>query len=77
MIEYMTAKTTKSEGSLNDHFQELEVIVQELETEKVDLEESIKKFERGLELADLCKKRLTEVENKVIEIKKKFGVSEE
>jgi len=65
------------ESSLNENFQELEKIVQELETDKVDLEESIKKFERGLELADLCKKRLTEVENKVVEIKKKFGVSSE
>jgi len=72
----MATKAGK-EASLNENFQELERIVQELETDKVDLEESIKKFERGLELADLCKKRLTEVENKVVEIKKKFGVSSE
>ena len=39
----------------------------------MDLDEGLKKFERGLELATFCKDKLTEVENKVEEIKKKFS----
>lgn len=51
---------------------ELEEIIKWFEQEDVDLEESLRKFERGLELAQACKERLKEVENKVTEIKAKF-----
>lgn len=54
-------------------YQELEKIVSEFESGEIDLDLGLKKFERGLELASELKKRLSEVENKVIEIKKKFG----
>ncbi len=53
-------------------FEELEAITEWFETEEVDLDQGLKKFERGLELASVCKKKLSEVENKVSEIKKKF-----
>ncbi len=69
----MPTKPVKSQN-FNESFQELEKIVEDLESNKVDLEESLAKFERGLELAEQCKKRLSEVENKVVSIKKKFGV---
>lgn len=62
----------KTSFNFNKAFAELEKITQELESEDVDIEESLKKFERGLELAKKCKARLAEVENKVVEIKKKF-----
>lgn len=58
-------------------FDELEGIIEWFEGENVDLDEGIKKFERGLELAKACKGRLKEVENKVNEIKVKFGELEE
>ncbi len=54
-------------------FKELEEITAWFEREEVDLEEGLKKFERGLELAALCESRLKEVENKVSEIKVKFA----
>tara|TARA_Y100000031_G_C8184557_1_gene368271 strand:+ start:385 stop:591 length:207 start_codon:yes stop_codon:yes gene_type:complete len=54
-------------------FEELEKITEWFETEEVDLDQGLKKFERGLELASVCKKKLSEVENKVSEIKKKFS----
>ncbi len=60
-------------SSFADAFQELEQITAWFETEEVDLDEGLKKFERGLELASVCKKKLTEVENKVVELKKKFN----
>ena len=66
-------KTTEKEESFQQSFEELEKIVHEFEKGDLDLDESLGKFERGLELAENCKKRLQEVENRVIEIKKKFS----
>lgn len=54
-------------------FKELEDIVRWFEASEVDLEEGLKKFERGLELAKRCRLRLAEVENKVVRIKEKFS----
>ena len=54
-------------------FKELEDIVRWFEASEVDLEEGLKKFERGLELAKKCRVRLSEVENKVTQIKEKFS----
>lgn len=56
-----------------DSFRELEEIVRWFEASEVDLEEGLKKFERGLELARKCRERLSEVENKVTQIKEKFS----
>lgn len=63
----MTKKPTFAQA-----FSELEEITGWFETAEVDLDEGLKKFERGLELAKLCKEKLAEVENKVVELKKKF-----
>ncbi|MFA6522580.1 MAG: exodeoxyribonuclease VII small subunit [Patescibacteria group bacterium] len=63
---------TKKQSNFAENFAELENLTQWFETEEVDVEEGIKKFERGLELASLCKARLAEVENKVTELKKKY-----
>ncbi len=54
-------------------YKELEEIVEWFEREDVDLDEGLKKFERGLQLAKSCKSRLKDVENKVTEIKAKFS----
>ncbi len=66
-------KTLEKEESFQKSFEELEKIVHEFEKGDLDLDESLGKFERGLELAENCKKRLQDVENRVIEIKKKFN----
>ena len=62
--------------SFADAFQELEDITAWFETADVDLDEGLKKFERGLELAQVCKSKLSEVENKVVDLKKKFATLE-
>ncbi len=54
-------------------FEELEKITQSFEKGAFDLDEGLKQFERGLELAGILKKKLADVENKVEVIKKKFG----
>jgi exodeoxyribonuclease VII small subunit len=63
-------------SSFAEAFQELEDITAWFETAEVDLDEGLKKFERGLELAQICKKKLAEVENRVVDLKKKFATSE-
>jgi len=64
----------KKTSSFGEAFQELEEITAWFERGDVDLDEGLKKFERGLELAGVCKGKLAEVENKVIELKKKFSL---
>lgn len=53
-------------------YSELEKIVQEFESREIDLEKDLPKFERGMELAQQLQKRLKEMENKVVEVEKKF-----
>jgi len=65
----------KKQPSFSEGFEELEAITRWFdEQDGVDLDQSVKKFERGLELASSLKKALAEVENKVEEIKSKFDV---
>lgn len=59
--------------SFADAFQELEAITEWFETQNVDLDEGVKKFERGLELAKMLKEKLADVENTVVTLKKKFA----
>jgi exodeoxyribonuclease VII small subunit len=59
-------------ASFGTSFAELEKIVAKFENEEVDLEEGLKDFEHALTLARSLKERLSGVENKVVEIKKKF-----
>ncbi len=63
----------KKQPTFAEAFAELEELTQWFETQEVDLDEGLKKFERGLELAQVCKKKLAEVENKVTTLKKKFA----
>ncbi len=64
--------STKKEINFAKAFEELEQITEWFERDGADLDEGLKKFERGLELAKMCKEKLSEVENKVEAIKKKF-----
>jgi len=48
-----------------EHLQELEQIVARLEQGDVSLEESLKLFEKGVQLARSCQKALQEAEQKV------------
>ena len=69
----MTKK--QSTQSLQQQFEELEAIVAQFEKGGIDLDKSLELFERGLALAASCKERLKEVENKVVDIKKKFSLN--
>jgi len=52
---------SKFETSLN----ELESLVEQMETGKLSLEETLQHFERGVQLTNLCQKALSEAEQKV------------
>ncbi len=57
-------------------YEKLEKITDEFESGKLSLEQGLEKFEEGLALAAQCREYLEQVENKIIEIKKKFEVKE-
>lgn len=63
-------KMKKSKLSVD--LEELEKITDELESEELDLEIGLEKFKKGLALAKEIKKRLLEIENQIIEVKKDF-----
>ncbi|MCG2691552.1 exodeoxyribonuclease VII small subunit [Microgenomates group bacterium] len=55
--------------TLDEAYQELQTIVKEFENEEIDLETSIPKFKKGLELAKFLEDKLTKIKNEVQEIK--------
>lgn len=57
----------------DEALKELEAITEWFESEDVDLDAGIAKFERGMELAALLKAHLAEAENRVEKIKQKFS----
>lgn len=63
--------------SLDQAYQQLQSIVKEFEAEALDLETSIPKFKKGLELAKFLEDKLTKIKNEVQEIKEKFKPDEE
>jgi len=69
----MTVK--KDKQSFQQAFEEFETLVQEFEKGNMDLDESLKKFEQGLSLASFCKEKIQDMEQKVVEIKKKFQLN--
>ena len=56
---------------------QLEKIVDELSSDTIDLEDSVKKYEQGLRIASEVKKQLQHVENKVEKIRKQFSQQQE
>ena len=68
-----TAKNAKPK-TFKDAYAELETIAEAFESEEFDLEKGLKDFERGLELAEFCKKQLNDLEVRVKEIQVKYEV---
>ena len=60
----------------SEAFTELEQIAAWFEKEEVDLDEALVKFERGLTLAEGCKKKLSDAEERIQQIRKKFDSPE-
>lgn len=56
-----TIETLNFEAALN----ELETVIEKMETGQLSLEDSLKSFEQGVNLARTCQKALKEAEQKV------------
>ncbi len=69
-------KKSKKDNNLDQAFVELEEIVAEFEQGEVDLEKSINKFKKGLKLAKFLKKKLSQMENEIKEVKADYSKME-
>lgn len=68
------AKKTRKSTNFETAIAELESLVEEMEQGEISLEDSLKKFERGIELTRTCQKALQDAEQKVqILVEKKEG----
>ncbi|MEA2012156.1 MAG: exodeoxyribonuclease VII small subunit [Verrucomicrobiota bacterium] len=71
-------KKNENDIKLEDAIAQLETIVSEMESGKLPLETSMKKFEKGIKLSDFCRKELNKAEKKIeILVKKGNSNSEE
>lgn len=61
----MAAKKKSKSTDFESTIAELENLVDEMEHGDISLEDSLKKFERGIELTRSCQKALQEAEQKV------------
>jgi exodeoxyribonuclease VII small subunit len=64
--------TKTNQENFGGQLEELEAITSWFESDQVDLDEGITKFERGMELVTSLRKRLDDVENRVEKVKAKF-----
>jgi exodeoxyribonuclease VII small subunit len=68
----------KSNKSFKQAFTELEKLTQDLEqNDALDLEKGVVLFEQGMELAQICKNHLSEIENTIINIQNKYSKNNE
>lgn len=58
--------------SFAEQYKRLEEVTRWFESDGIDLDEALKKFEEGLSLVKDLKKHLNEIENKVVDIKKQL-----
>lgn len=72
MARRTTKKTTDFEAALD----ELEKLVENLEQGDLSLDESLKQFERGIQLTRSCQQALREAEQKVQILLEKDGTAE-
>ena len=63
----------KKEKSFEDLLKRLEEISQLLEDEEIGLDESIKLYEEGIKLSQICYKKLSDAEIKIIELKNQLN----
>lgn len=64
--------------SFEQSLERLEVLVEQMESGELSLEDMIKHFEEGTKLVDSCSKRLNEVEQKIEKlVKNKDSFDEE
>jgi exodeoxyribonuclease VII small subunit len=72
----MAGKGKEREPSFEEAMKSLEGVVARLESGETPLEESIRLFEEGMRLSEICRKRLDEADRKIeVLLRKPGGVS--
>ncbi len=61
----MVKKTKTSLSTFEDDLKKMQLIIDEIESSELNLEETIEKFKLGIELSKRCQKALEEAEQKV------------
>lgn len=61
-----------SPKTINQQIQELDELLEWFEQPDLDIEQALKKFDQGVDLAEAIKKRLAEAENKIKVLKQRF-----
>ena len=69
----MTASKGKKSLTFEEAFKELEEIAEKLEQGEISLDESMKAFEKGMELAQTCSEKLNKAESNLQKLVKKEG----
>lgn len=68
-------KTTKGKHfQFGEAFEQLNKIVESLESGSADLDKALVLYEEGLKIVQDCKKHLTQVENKVKVIRESYAI---
>ena len=62
--------------SLEETFEQIEVVIARLETEEITLEESFQEYNRGMKLLQHCNATIDQVEKKVLQINEDGGLDE-
>ena len=70
MAKAKSSKDKNEYGTFEEAFDELQELVQGIESGKLNLDESIDKFEKGVRLAAYCRKRLEDAEAKIEKLTK-------
>jgi exodeoxyribonuclease VII small subunit len=65
MTEQTPGGATVADMRFGDAMAELEAIVRELETGDLELEDSLDRYQRGVELLQACRSRLADAEQRV------------
>jgi exodeoxyribonuclease VII small subunit len=69
----MAMAGAQNSAAFEASLEELEKVVKQLESGELPLEDSVKLFERGMELSAACRKQLEEAETRIEVLIKKAG----
>lgn len=72
----MNEKEMKQELTLEEAFEQLEQITQQLENEGLPLEDSFELYKKGMELLKTCNESIDQVEKKVLALNDKGELHE-
>ena len=65
---------SNQKNNLKDKLAELETLLEWFEQDDLDIEEALAQYEKGSELASSIREQLSEIENKITVLERKFDV---